>query len=360
MGDKTGISWTDATWNPVPGCSRVSEGCRHCYAEVQAARIVRMARGKPSRYDGLVRVTAGGEARWTGKVVLDPQALALPLSWRKPRRIFVNSMGDLFHESLTNEQIAAVFGVMAACPRHTFQCLTKRARRMREWFEWVEAQCAGHPLFATDNEWDVVISNATREFGGDDDEPRAWSRYLQENDQREDDCFEPWPLPNVWLGVSVENQAAADERIPELLRTPAAVRFLSCEPLIGPVHIGDRDNSWLSCRGCEEWDEQSHCCESYYVNGSHFRGIDWVIAGCESGPGARPCSVEWLRSLRDQCEAAGVPFFLKQALSWNRNMTDEHRHAVDAGPGSKCKPGGVIELPCLDGVQHAAFPEVQR
>ena len=131
MGDKTGISWTDTTWNPVRGCSRVSAGCMNCYAETQAARIVRMGKGKSTAYDGLVKLTAGGEPRWTGVVRLVPEHLADPLRWKKPRRVFVNSMSDLFHESLTNEQIAAVFGVMAAAPQHTFQCLTKRPARMR-------------------------------------------------------------------------------------------------------------------------------------------------------------------------------------------------------------------------------------
>lgn len=351
MGDKTGISWTDATWNPTKGCEQVSPGCRNCYAKHQAARIVRMSKGKPSKYDGLVKSGPHGDPCWTGEGAFDAEALTLPLRWRSPRRVFVDSMSDLFFEKFTNEQIAAVFGVIAAAPQHTFQVLTKRARRMREWFEWV-------------NEWPVADSHCAEqrvtEAAEKLIEPRLWTRTCHSIALSIETLR--WPLANVWLGVSVENQAAADERIPELLRTPAAVRFLSCEPLIGPVHIGDGDNSWLSCRGCEEWDEQSHCCESYYVNGSHFRGIDWVIAGCESGPGARPCSVEWLRSLRDQCAAAGVPFFLKQArqLPYIEGVGIDPSDPIACGPGSRRKHHGVIELPYLDGVQHAAFPEVQR
>ena len=133
MGDKTGIEWTDMTWNPVRGCSRVSEGCRHCYAEQQAARIIRMGKGKPTPYDGLVK-TVGGEARWTGVVRMVEDRLADPLKWRKPRRIFANSMSDLFHEELDDEQIDRVFAVMLLAPRHTFQVLTKRAARMRAYF----------------------------------------------------------------------------------------------------------------------------------------------------------------------------------------------------------------------------------
>lgn len=343
---KTEISWTDMSWNPVRGCSRVSEGCRHCYAEQQAARIVRMAKGRPSPYDGLVKLTAAGEPRWTGEVRLVPEHLADPLRWKKPRRVFVNSMSDLFHESLTNEQIAAVFGVMAAAPQHTFQILTKRARRMREWFEW-----AGRLTL------DDLEAEAKLQAGEDRD-------YVAVRGHT-------WPLPNVWLGISVENQEAADERIPELLRTPAAVRFLSCEPLLGPVDL----------------------CHVQH-RGRQGERISWVISGCESGPGARPCEVEWLRSLRDQCAAAGVPYFLKQAVEesglefddicdecgererwyvhgpthasvWcgctSEGPEDANWHPkVGAGDGSKRKAGGVIELPYLDGVQHCSFPEVRN
>lgn len=334
---KTGISWTDATWNPIRGCSRVSEGCRHCYAEVQAARIVRMGKGKPTAYDELVRVTKDGEPRWTGKVALDPKALALPLGWRAPRRVFVNSMSDLFHESLTNEQIAAVFGVMAAAPQHTFQVLTKRARRMREWFEWAarDFTMQQRGIAQAPHTFRAMLDAAYEILG----KPRkaaldaAWRA-------NEDDV---WPLPNVWLGVSVENQDAANERIPDLLAAPATVKFLSCEPLLGPVNL---------------------C--AFLVDDLHRMGraprieLDWVIAGCESGPGARECRVEWLRSLRDQCASAGVPFFLKQAvpaagsLAWST----PDPAPIDVGPGAKWRPGAVIELPYLDGVQHKDFPNV--
>lgn len=317
----TGISWTDDTWNPIKGCSRVSPGCANCYAEVQAARIVRMGKGKPTAYDGLVRVTAGGEPRWTGRIRLVPEALALPLSWRKPRRIFVDSMSDLFHERLDDEQIDLVFAAMLLAPRHTFQVLTKRAARMRSYFEAPDL-------------YERVLAAAD---------------YFRRRDPRLNQVGigDPATSPArwIWLGISVENQDAADERIPELLRTPAAVRFLSCEPLLGEVDLAKASPNARSL----------------------VEDLDWIIAGCESGPGARPCSVEWLRSLRDQCAWSGVAFFLKQAVE--PTPVDQPaavlrgiRHfapTASSPDGSKRKPGGVIELPYLDGVQHAAFPEIR-
>jgi protein gp37 len=353
MGDHTAISWTDATWNPVRGCSRVSEGCRHCYAERVAARFC----GPGQPYEGLVTLGRGvvrrnlgntaRDARWSGEVRMVTEHLADPLRWRKPRRIFVNSMSDLFHDSLTNEQIAAVFGVMAAAARrHTFQVLTKRARRMREWFAWMANE-------ASDDFDEVCICDeaGTDALAGHFDVCHLGTDGL------------PWPLRNVWLGVSVENQTAADERIPELLATPAAIRFLSCEPLIGEVDLDKprcNDPNHAETWGFADDEATPWCpeCDSELSYGHWLHldgGIDWVIAGCESGPGARPCDVAWLRSLRDQCAAAGVPFFLKQAL----RVTDRGDPVVVVGPGSKRKASGVIELPYLDGVQHAAFPEVQ-
>jgi protein gp37 len=375
MGDKTGIEWTDATWNPVRGCSRVSEGCRHCYAERVAARFA--GPGKP--YEGLAKVTAprdlldrvGGRRNgWTGEVRLIAERLADPLRRKKPRRIFVNSMSDLFHEKLTNEQIAAVFGVMAAAPHHTFQVLTKRAKRLREWFAWATRHGDGHDLMRFGPS--ALITCAWEACSGDaweDLEPPEKLGSIPSAD-----IFgTTWPLPNVWLGVSVENQAAADERIPELLATPAAVRFLSCEPLIGPVDLEHIRHSFGHGPSGESY-EITSCLEDddgFGLNAEHAR-IDWVITGCESGPGARPCDVAWLRSLRDQCASARVPFFLKQArpVLGEYTITDirpvpvvEGRQGelipvVALGPGSKRKAGGVIALAYLDGVQHAASPKV--
>jgi protein gp37 len=244
----TGIEWTDATWNPIRGCSRVSEGCRNCYAERVAHRFSFI--GGP--YDGLTNE----HGRWNGTVRLIESTLEQPLRWRKPRRIFVNSMSDLFHDGLLNREIDRIFAVMASALQHIFQVLTKRAERMAEYF-------------------------ASR------------------------------PCPkNVWLGVSVENQAAADERIPHLLRCPAKVRFLSCEPLLGPVDL----DPWIWGDRCPDpqcgdstWD---HPCEL------GEQRLHWVIAGGESGSAARPTSPDWFRGLRDQCVGANVPFFFKQWGEW--------------------------------------------
>ncbi len=289
------IEWTDVTWNPVRGCSRVSPGCEHCYAEGMAARFS----GPGLPYEGLARRAGNGEPRWTGAVRLVPEHLADPLSWRKPRRVFVNSMSDLFHERLTNEQIAAVFGVMAAAPRHTFQVLTKRADRMRDWFEWVDktkvdAGCSAAMLCAEE------ACNA--EFDG----PGA-ARLLGLHPG----SGAAWPLPNVWLGVSVEDQQRADERIPELLKTSAAVRFISAEPLLGPVQL----SRWMRPMRIAAQriaTRMTAALGSEHVVISNESGLDWVIVGGESGHGARPFDLAWARSIVADCEAANVACFCKQ------------------------------------------------
>lgn len=289
----TSIEWTDATWNPVRGCSRVSPGCDNCYAMRFAHRFSNPGSGTctrgeeykaAGRYHGLTTIRRG-KVDWSGRVRLVPEMLDAPLRWRKPRRIFVNSMSDLFHESLSDEAIAAVFGVMAAAPQHTFQVLTKRAKRMREWFEWFER---GN---GRQDSADVAITAAlgvpelnayvTRNDLDVDDEPSAWDELIEDPPD--------WPLRNVWLGVSAEDQERADERIPHLLETPAAVRFVSAEPLLGPVDFA----SFLPFEG-------------------HPGGIDWLIVGGESGHGARLCDVAWIRDIVRQCRRAGVSCFVKQ------------------------------------------------
>lgn len=298
MADGTGIEWTDATWNPIRGCSRVSEGCRNCYAESVAARFS----GPGLPYEGLARRTASGEARWTGVAKMVPKMLDQPMRWQKPRRIFVNSMSDLFHESLDFRDIAAIFGVMALAERHTFQVLTKRPARMVEWFQWASRV-------------DIIteMSEALSAELGDGFASLAYRASAG------------WPLPNVWLGVSVEDQAAADERIPLLMKTPAAIRFLSCEPLLGPVDFRT-------------------------VPGFNRVALDlsnfWVIVGGESGPGARPMRPSWVHQIRYLCSNAGVPFFFKQ---WGEYDALGNRVGKKAA-GSK-----------LAGFEHKAFPrEVSR
>lgn len=302
MGDKTKIEWTDASWNPLRGCSRLSEGCRHCYAEKQAARIIAMDRGRgvpdgSGSYDGLL--AAGGQ--WSGVIRVVEDALDIPLRWRKPRRIFVNSMSDLFHENVPDEVIDKVFAVMTLAHWHTFQVLTKRPERMRAYL--TDHAAGGRHI------WD-----AGREIAM----PRGQHKPGT-----------GWPLQNVWLGVSVENQQAADERIPLLLSTPAAVRWISAEPLLGPVNLNlarclngcgwitpakvnsDKD---LGCPKCKAL--VTRCSSSARYSIIEKRQIDWVVVGGESGPHARPMHPDWARSLRDQCAAAGVPLLFKQWGEW--------------------------------------------
>lgn len=249
MGDKTGISWTEATWNPVTGCTKVSPGCDHCYAESIA-----------HRFDGTPAYPNGFE------VTLRPERLDQPLRWKKPRMIFVNSMSDLFHKDIPDEYIARVFAVMGLAKQHTFQVLTKRHGRMRS-------------LLSSDYWHDTLFPEVLHEVAAGRD-------YEVHN-----------PLPNVWLGVSAEDQHWADVRIPALLETPAAVRFVSLEPLLGPISF--------------RWASWAPVIDANHLDG--LNGIGWVIAGGESGPGARPMEAAWTRSLRDQCAEAGVPFFFKQA-----------------------------------------------
>jgi protein gp37 len=303
MADGTGIEWTDATWNPVRGCSRVSEGCRNCYAEGVAARFS----GPGLPYEGLAKNTPSGP-RWTGQVFIVPKALHQPLRWKRPRRIFVNSMSDLFHESLSDQFIDEVFAVMALAGQHTFQVLTKRAQRMRDYF-------MRDPVLR----WALIEGTAQRIYAErTGEEPSMW---LAVNG----------PLPNVWLGVSVEDQAAADERIPLLLETPAAVRFLSCEPLLGAIDLnplmcrhgcgGEHIDGSGELPWCTECDEEAG--EACWVD-----GIDWVIVGGESGRGdVRPMLPRWVKALRDQCVAASVPFFFKQWGEWAPGETSDRRVA---------------------------------
>jgi protein gp37 len=363
MADGTGIEWTDATWNPVRGCSRVSEGCRNCYAERVAARFS----GPGLAYEGLT----DKHGRWNATTRLVAEHLDDPLRWKRPRKIFVNSMSDLFHESLSDEQIAAVFGMMAAAPQHTFQVLTKRPARMLRFFQ------QGDPI-------ESFLGAAKRAGVDVSFVPRDYSREA--------------PLPNVWLGVSVEDQKAADERIPFLKQTPAAVRFLSMEPLLGDVrlkkHMFDLDvarpGDCAACghghgfTRCPNYGDVAPSCHHTGCGCPGFRhttgsGIDWVIAGGESGHGARPMHPEWARSLRDQCFAAGVPFFFKQWGEWAavdqpwaqespKECADNEQWLNLAGGmgfhGEEVwrmrRVGKKLAGRLLDGVEHSAFPEVGR
>jgi protein gp37 len=269
VSDRSGIEWTEATWNPVTGCTKVSAGCDNCYA----ARFAERWRGLPGHpYE------QGFDLR------LWPDRLVFPLRWRRPRMVFVNSMSDLFHDQVPDEFIARVFAVMAIARRHTFQVLTKRHGRMRS---LLSSPSFGH----------LVAEQGRAHHVGCQQDWLAVGAMLGGR-----------PLPNVWLGVSAEDQKRADIRIPALLATPAAVRFVSAEPLLGPIDLkqavipmGDQRGHGLTA----SFVHAGSCCD-------RFHGIDWVIAGGESGPRARPMHPDWPRQLRDQCAAAGVAFFFKQ------------------------------------------------
>lgn len=299
------IEWTESTWNPVVGCTKVSPGCANCYAETMSGRLAAMAYAKEEKdqapssgrlfnYTKIVRHKGNVPLQqWNNKVVTVNEALAEPLRWKKPRRIFVCSMSDLFHQDVPFDYIDQVFAVMALTPKHTYQVLTKRPERMAEYLAALTTPDGPDP-----DRWDA----ARRPFY-DAAKGRERERIGVVG------AYPHWPLPNVWLGTSVENQAAADERIPHLLRCPAAVRFLSCEPLLGEVELVIPQG----CRGCNHPGNVVQRATCPRCGGSgHEPTIHWVIAGGESGHGARSCNIDWIRSLVGQCKAAGVPCFVKQ------------------------------------------------
>lgn len=437
MGDKSAIEWTDATWNPIVGCSVVSPGCTNCYAMKMAARLEHMHQ---PQYAGLTRPSKAG-AVWTGKLRLVETALDLPLRRRVPTTYFVNSMSDLFHESVPDEWIDRVFAVMALCPQHTFQCLTKRSARMRAYCNdpsitqriaqamdairvdmehdpterwapvpgWEAYEVSTHgnlrrggepiqpvlnPLYGRpsvtlwrenepttvyvhklvlaahrgaapsgtearhrngnrqDNrlanlEWATgSINQADKVRHGANGGPAKITREqaaeirarrkrgsatqqqiadeygisrslvsLIESRKVWPDAIE-WPLPNVWLGVSCEDQARADARIPDLLATPAAVRFVSAEPMVGPINFFDirvgPQRKLDSLRAGVAWERDAL---GWALDEGAHPALDWLIVGGESGPGARPFALDWAESIIDQCRAAGVACFMKQVGS---------------------------------------------
>ena len=260
----TNIEWCDAVWNPVRGCARVSPGCERCYAERQAHRFS----GHDQPYQGLTVVGRHGP-RWTGRARFEPAMLGAPFAWREPRRVFVNSMSDLFHDDIADEDIAAVFGVMAWSPQHTFQVLTKRPERMQRLLS----------KWTIDDAW-----WATMKYESLGIHDRAARRRKCEAPKHPSVRTDAWPLPNVWVGVSVEDQERAVERIPLLQQTPAAKRWLSMEPLLAEV-----DLSWRL-----------------------LDGLAWVVVGGESGHNARPCDLEWIRSVLRSCATYALPCFVKQ------------------------------------------------
>lgn len=283
------IEWTNETWNPIVGCRRVSAGCEHCYAERMAARLA--SNPKTPQYDGIAEFTEAGP-RWTGEVRTLPEKLYEPLSWRKPRRVFVNSMSDLFHPAVSFGFVAAVFGIMALTPRHTYQILTKRPDRMFLFFEWLQRNVA------------VGVEPSAEALAG------IAIEQMEDRPSIEDcpDEDPGWPLPNVWLGVSAEDQATADERIPPLIESPADVHFVSAEPLLGLIHFDRiRNDSWGRYNTLRD-------------------GLDWIVLGGESGPGARRCDLSAIRQIVADARGNGVAVFVKQlgARPVERMSSDDH------------------------------------
>ena len=307
MSDKSKIEWTDATWNPITGCSVVSKGCTNCYAmKLAGTRLKNHA----SRV-GLTSETAAGPV-WSGEVRFNNEWLDKPFRWKKPRRIFVCAHSDLFHEKVPDAWIDQIFAVMASSPQHQFQILTKRPKRMQQYLsqdrriDWADA-CKGIGLDGASN-------------------------FLLERDK---------VLPNVWVGVSVEDQKTADERIPFLLKTPAAIRWISAEPILGAIDLNQD-----------------------YLEGFHFGELlHWVVAGGESQTGSRPTHPSWFRQLRDQCDRAGIPFLFKQWGDWKEPTEGIASTAKVATIGGGKLPevamvrvGKKTAGRLLDGKYHDAYP----
>lgn len=316
----TNISWTNETWNPIVGCSKISAGCQKCYA-AEAAKSARLQQF--TQYKDV--------KNWDGTTVFVDSQLLKPLGWKKSKKIFVCSMSDLFHENTPDEWISKVFAVMALCPQHTFQVLTKRPDRMFEYFQncpWSRiASCL-----------EFIPNVAVSEI--------AKALILVRNIRDKKTQF----LPNAWIGVSVENQKAADDRIPLLKQVPAAVRFLSCEPLLGLVDLRSHLGLCTGCQSCE-------------FQGGHRlteSKIFWAILGGESGPGSRPCDVEWMRSIVRQCNQAGVAVFVKQLGS---NVVQQHPYIEGVAVSfsrlkfKDRKGGGIAEFP--EDLQVREFPVSQ-
>ncbi|MGV7034897.1 phage Gp37/Gp68 family protein [Methylobacterium symbioticum] len=349
---ETSIEWVKnadgsqgLTWNPIRGCTRVSPGCGGpgphggCYAEGIAARF--SGPGQP--YEGIAEMR-GGKPRWTGRLAFVESALDAPLRRRKPTTWFVNSMSDLFHEKVPEEWIAQVFAIMALAPQHTFQVLTKRSARMCQ----IMAGPKDHSIW----------------------HPKLWHRSV---------------LPNVWLGVSAEDQRRADERVPDLLATPAAVRFVSAEPLLGPIDFeampfseGDPRHRWSALTGqaiMHATGEDGHPDFTVRLTKPIRSRLDWIIVGGESGPNARPMHPAWARQIRDACAVAGVPFLFKQHGAWipeargrdwaildadgDLDIPDDRAPDEAAGEVAVTRVGKKAAGRLLDGVEHNGMPEVR-
>ncbi len=275
------IEWTDKTWNPITGCSKISPGCKNCYAE-------RMAKRLAGRY--------GYDKDDPFKVTFHPNKLSEPLKWKRPSKIFVCSMGDLFHNDVPFDKIAAIFGVMAFCQSQTFMILTKRPERMLEFFSFPHRGEYQSNLNWWMNEACLYL-------------PMESTRGIRRRPKPQN-----LPLPNVWLGVTAENQEQADKRIPILLQIPAAVRFVSVEPMLGPINLKILKQEPINYGGdvIDSLEGIIYGCPPHISSEHRGRKLNWVICGAETGPGKRHMELQWAIDLHEQCEKAGVPYFFKK------------------------------------------------
>lgn len=365
MADHTSIEWTDATWNPITGCAVVSPGCTNCYAMRLAGTRLQH---HPSRA-GLTRDSKAGPV-WTGETRLNEAWLTQPLRWKRPRRIFVCAHGDLFAESVPDAWIDRVFAVMALAPQHIFQVLTKRARRMREYMAhsrrpYAIARATMDFVIASPAQFGPLMASETWPVAseGDIDDPS-------------DILIKSWPLPNAWLGVSAEDQTRADERVPELLETPAAVRWVSAEPLLGEIDFTEISTAASLEERFALHDDLTDALDAlsgFILAGGKGKSpcLDWVVVGGESGPDARPMHPDWARSIRDQCAVTGVPFFFTQWGEWAPciGLSVTHRWRPDGSfapfDGGRIYSPGMARLSkrragrLLDGLAHDAMPEAR-
>lgn len=347
MSDGTKIEWTDATWNPITGCSVVSPGCTNCYAMKLAGTRLQH---HPSRA-GLTRETKAGPV-WNGTVRFNEEWLTQPLAWKRPRMVFVCAHSDLGHPDIPVKWLARVFAVMLLGRHHTYQVLTKRPERLREWLSdpettgriarmAVSMMADGVPTSSEAASQITCTPDPGWQFG---QKPTGLAQ---------------WPLPNVWLGVSAEDQKRADERVPELLRTPAEIRFVSAEPLLGWIdftNIGSSTN--ISARlGINALTGDVVRVRQAHTQGS-WPKLDWIIVGGENGP--RPMQAEWAQQIRDQCADAGTAFFFKQ---WGSHLPDGQMVANGKvwapGCGTQLRATKSITGRLLDGVEHNAMPEAR-
>lgn len=344
MADNTHIEWTDATWNPVTGCSVISPGCTNCYAmKLAGGRL----RHHPTRA-GLTQASKAGPV-WTGEVRFNPDVLGQPLRWTRPRRIFVCAHSDLFHEDVPDAWVDQAFAIMALAPQHTFQVLTKRAERMAAYMQHRAGKLARFMI-------DEYLIKAPDEPAKGRARNVAWPvKSIGDIDYPDDVTMAAWPLPNVWLGVSAEDQPRADDRIPRLLATPAAKRFVSLEPLLGGIQLHK-----LEVQGGRLIAYQSALTGAVAaLYGDPFTGhmkftgprrpiLDSVIVGGENGP--RPMHPDWVRQIRDDCAAAGVPFLFKQWGSWAPDPDLDR--PFRSSPPHEAEPGTLGALQSSTG-QHA-------